>query len=245
MLNSWFGARKAKPAPVISVILPFWQRNSITEFALDAMARLYRDLAMEVIFVDDGSPDPLTIGKHYPWPVKVMRLPAKDVPKNPCVPINRGVKEASADVIVLSNPEIIHDQPIFPAMLEELQRLGENGYVLAAAWCPEQELWHCHSSVAGDRPTGEKQPAGSGYHFCAMLYKSLFERAGGFDEEYREGAGYDDPDWVNRVHRAGAVFKIRDDLVVIHTKYGAQTAWPSGAFARNRAIYARKWGLSA
>ena len=229
---------------MISVVLPYWQRQEITEYALDSMAAAYPDLDMEVVLVDDGSPQPLTIAKPYPWPVRVIRLPDKTVPKNPCVPINRGVKEATGEVIVLSNPEIIHDKPVFPAMAEELERLGASGYVLAAAWCPEQEIWHCHSSVAGDRPTGERQPPGSSYHFCAMLYRSMFERAGGFDEEYREGAGYDDPDWVNRLARAGAVFRIRDDLVVIHTKFGAQTAWTREGFARNRAIYKSKWGLS-
>jgi len=230
---------------MISVVLPYWQRQEITEYALDAMAAAYPSLHMEVVLVDDGSPQALQITKQYPWPVRVIRLPAKEVPKNPCVPINRGVKESAGEIILLSNPEIIHDKPVLPAMLEELERLGPRGYVLAAAWCPEQEIWHCHSSVAGDRPTGEKQPAGSGYHFCAMFHRSLFESAGGFDEEYREGAGYDDPDWVNRLARAGAIFRIRDDLVVIHTKFGAQTAWPREAFARNRAIYKRKWGLSA
>ena len=109
---------KTKPLELISVVLPYWQRRDITEFALDEMGSLYSDLNLEVILVDDGSPEPFKTAKGYPWPVKVIRLPAKDVPKNPCVPINRGVKESAGKVIVLSNPEIIHDKPVLSEMLD-------------------------------------------------------------------------------------------------------------------------------
>ena len=75
----------------------------------------------------------------------------------------------------------------------------------------------------------------------AMMHRSLWDAAGGFDEEYRRGAGYDDPDFVLRLHRAGAKFLIRDDLVVEHVRQGAHAAWAPGMYVRNREIFMRKW----
>ena len=231
---------------MLSLILPYWERQEATDKALGLIADRYFNLIdLEIVIVDDGSPVSFRAPADYPLPLRVIRLTPKSEPKNPCVPINVGVAEAAGDIIVLSNPEVLHtEMAVLPGMLDELDRLGPDGYVLAAAWCPEQGDWHCHSSIASDRPSGERQPPGSGFHFCAMLHRSLWDKAGGFDEAYRDGAGYDDPDWVNRLARAGAKFCIRDDLVVIHPKVGATTNWPAGAFERNRALFMSKWQRS-
>lgn len=227
---------------MISVVLPYWNRLAATKDALAAMAALYADMDLEIIVVDDGSAETFSLTGSYPWPVRVIRLPAKDVAKNPCVPINAGVRHARGDVLVISNPEILHTRPVFPEMLCELERLGERGYVLAAAWCDDEEKWHCHSSISGIKHFGVQHPKGSGLHFCAMLHRAHFERVGGFDEDYRNGAGFDDNDFVMRLGKAGTKFLIRDDLVVKHPKAGARTKWTDGAFERNAALFCRKWG---
>lgn len=227
---------------MLSLILPYWDRQEATDRSLALLAERYADLLdLEIVIVDDGSPVPYKAPQDYPLRLRIVRLPPKDGPKNPCVPINVGVNASDGDIIVLSNPEILHDMPVLPGMLDELERLGPDGYVLAAAWCPEEKQWHCHSTISGDRSTGERQPAGSGFHFCAMFHRSLWDKASGFDEDYRDGAGYDDPDWVNRAARVGAKFVIRDDLVVTHPKTGARTKWPEGGYARNRALFMQKW----
>lgn len=224
---------------MISIVMPFWNRRLALARSVSAMARHYADLDLELIIVNDGSDAPVL--DNCPWPVKVIHLPKKDGPLNPCVPINRGAEASSGDIIVLTNPEIIHVKPILGEMLKAMD--GPDSYILAAAWCPDENKWHCHTSISGDRPSGERQPEGSGFHFCAMLTRDLWNRAGGFDEAYRDGAGYDDPDWVNRVARAGARFTIRDDLIVLHPKLGARTDWTSEQFRRNRDLYFRKWPL--
>lgn len=228
---------------MISIILPYWQRPLALTRALSAFSEHYSGLDFEVVIVDDGNAATPPLDGVYDYPVRIVHLPRKDEPLNPCVPINAGVAAATGDYIVLTNPEIIHTAPILRQMRAELDRLGPKGYVLAAAWCPEEGAWHCHSSIAGDRPDGVRQPPGSGFHFCAMLRRDLFREAGGFDEEYRAGAGYDDPDWVNRLAKVGAVFKIRDDLSVIHPRMGARSAWPREGFRRNRGMFFAKWPL--
>ncbi|HYF57071.1 MAG TPA: galactosyltransferase-related protein, partial [Salinarimonas sp.] len=156
----------------------------------------------------------------------------------PVVPFNIAAKHAQGDVFVVTNPEMIHHKPVLHEMLAELKRLGENGYVLASAYCREQDKWHCHSTQCSyETPI----PNGFGLHFLGMLNKSLWERAGGFDEDYRDGAGYDDNDFAWRLFHAGAQCVIRDDLKVEHPKAGARIKWPAEGFTRNREIFARKW----
>lgn len=223
---------------MLSVILPYWKRAEVTKRSLALYAQHYSEMDFEVIVVDDGSHD---FHDEYPW-LRIERLPKKDVPKNPCVPINRGVALSRGDVIVLSGPDILHNKPVLGEMLTTLRELGENGYVLAACWYEREKQWHCHSHITQDGwHSNTRQPKGSGFHFCAMFNRTLWDRAGGFDEEYREGAYFDDPDWVNRAHRAGAVFKIRDDLVVDHVRDGCYTDWPGGAADRNKALFDTKW----
>ena len=229
----------------ISVVMPYWRRAEVTKRSLALYEKHYAGkLDFQVVLVDDGSRD-IYVDEPppYPW-LTVIHLAQKDTPKNPCVPINAGVMVARGDVIVLTNPEIMHHQPVLGQMYETLQELGDNGYVLAACWFEQEKQWHCHSSMTKDgwhQGSNARQPVGSGFHFCAMLNRSLWTKAGGFDDEYRDGAYYDDPDWVNRVSRAGAIFKIRDDLVVEHVRQGAEVNWPGGAADRNKAIFLRKW----
>ena len=224
---------------MISVIMPYWKRADVTTQTLAMYDNLYKD-GFEVILVDDGSHD-LPMGylmDHYPW-LKIIQLPKKENALNPCVPINVGFKHASGNVIALTNPEITHRGPVLYQMLEELEKTGENGYVLAACWCEEMKEWHCHPTITQDGYHHQiKQPKGSGFHFMAMLNRSLWEKAGGFDEDYRNGWCYDDPDWVMRLDRAGAKFIIRTDIVVDHIRNGASANWN---LPNNKGIYLSKW----
>lgn len=226
---------------MISVLMPYWNRLEATRKALAAMAELYPALDMEIVIADDGSPESMVLDRVYPWPVKVIRLPSKTDAKNPCLPFNESAKWASGEVLVLTNPEILHEAPVFGEMLKSLNKLGENGYVLASCWCPEENKWHCHSSLRPVVLHGIKHPKDSGLHFCAMLNRSLWNAIGGFDEAYRNGAGYDDNDLVMKLSQYGAKFLIRDDLKVIHPKTGAKTQWPDGSFQRNADIFMSKW----
>lgn len=231
---------------MISTILPYWDRQAVADRSLALMAMHYAGLDMEIVVVDDGNAVPYVAPKGMPFPVRVIRLPVKHEPRNPCVPINLGVHVAAGDVIALSGPDIMHVRPVLPAMLEELNRGGENAYVIAAVWAPEHKgrgRWHVHSSMTNAAQVeGVPLPKGAHYHFMTMLRRSLWEASGGLDPDYREGTGYDDPDFVLRLARAGAKFVIRDDLVVEHIRGGAHASWTKEQFERNRRLFISKWG---
>lgn len=219
---------------MISLILPYWDRQEAANKALKSL-EIYKDLDLEVVIVDDGNKIPFKVPES-PLNIKIITLPEKDIPKSCVVPWNEGVKASSGDVIILSCIEVLHEQPIIERMKVELDSMGKDGYVLASAWCPELNEWHCHSSIRTPRNVW-----GTGLSFFGMMNKELFYRAGGFDERYREGAGYEDNDFINRLLCVGAEFKIRDDLKVIHPKKGAAISWPAGAFEKNYELFKSKW----
>lgn len=223
---------------MISLILPYWDRQAAADAAIKALDRCYCGTDLEVVIVDDGNRVPF-VSPACSLRVRVVNMPIKDEPKSPASCWNAGVAEASGDLIALSCIEVLHINPVLQDMAEELGRTGPMGYVLAAAWCPEMKEWHCHSRHHSEGAPA--MPDGFGRAFLGMLHKSLYLKAGGWDEEYRDGAGWEDLDFAKRLQRAGAQPVIRDDLVVIHPKTGAKIRWGAAKFARNQAIYQQRW----
>lgn len=225
---------------MISLILPYWNRPDALTHALVSMAAVYPSLDLEAVIVDDGSVEPPVI-PPVPFNARVVTLPRKDTAKNPCIPFNVGAACSRGEFIALSNAEIIHPMPVLGQMRERIKEPTD--YILSSCWCPEENRWHCHSENPRRilEPGRIPQPTGTGFHFCTMMRRSLWDAIGGFDEEYREGAGYDDDDFVHRLLKAGARFVFADDLKVIHPKTGARTNWPPGGFERNRRLFVGKW----
>lgn len=213
-----------KPSDV-SVCMPYWVRNEVEMLELRrGVLDSHKDV--EIALCDDGSAAPLET--HLMPYVRHVHLPFKAQALNPCVAINAAVHASTRPVIALTNP----GGEIGPGMLERLlAELTPNGYVAAACRDIDTGQWLCHSTWR----SSEKLPPGAGFHFLAVLERSLWDRAGGFDERYREGQAYEDADFLWRLHGAGAHFKILDDVVITHRR--STTQWPEGGLARNRALY--------
>lgn len=220
--------------------MPYWRRREVLSQNLARYSDLYPNLRMEIIVVDDGSPEPPDVSGEYPWPVRLISLPPKQHALNPSVPINRGVAAADGEVIVLTGPEVVHRSQILAAMRGKLAELGPTGYVGAACW--GGKWWYCHSTLMPEPSSvgRAKMPDGAPLHFCTMLHRQFFNEVGGFDEEYRDGLGYEDNDFLWALASHGAQFAICDDLVTDHLPC-PRSQWPAGGAARNRAIFERKW----
>ena len=219
-----------------SLILPYWDRQEAADKAFALLDKHYAGMPdFEVVVVDDGNAVPFRVPRCK-LNVQVVLLPKKDKPTPQSKAWNAGVKAASYDVVVLSCIEVLHDKPVLQEMRKALQT--EDDYLLAATYCPELKEWQCKS----DKRWFDL-PEGIGPAFLGMLHKSLFHRAGGFDEAYHEGAGYEDRDFARRILKAGGRPVIRDDLAVTHPKACASIAWPAEGFARNEMLYRRKWEL--
>lgn len=217
---------------MISLILPYWDRQQAANMALAKIAQLYADLNMEVVVVDDGNKVPF-VTPDLPLNIRVLTLPLKDEPKSPVTAWNEGVKFAKGETVVLSCIEMLHDEPILQELVDTLK--DRKDYALAAAWCIEDNSWHCHSTKPV--PTC---PDNVGLSFCSAINRDFYLEVGGFDEDYRDGAGYEDRDFIWKLTRAGAKFIMRDDLVILHPKTGSTIHWKPEAFKRNEELYFSK-----
>lgn len=222
--------------------MPYWNRPKELARSLDAYSRLYPDLDMEVSICDDGSMEPLkgvlstgAIKEPPRW--KVTTLPRKYHALNPCVPINAAVRAATSDIIVLTNPEIEHREPVFYKMLAALN--ATNDYVMTGCRNVGNEAWYAGPETRKAPLDGrEPIPPGSHLHFCVMFHRALFERVGGFDEAYRNVQGCDDNDWLWKLYAVGANFKYVPGVVWHHPTKHKWTGTPQQAAALLR----RKWG---
>lgn len=208
--------------------MPYWNRPKELRRSLAAYAKVYPDLDLEFSICDDGSIPQLVEPR-----AKITPLPQKMIALNPCVPINVAVRASKHDVIVLTNPEIEHREPVLQQMLEALR--GPDDYVMAACRDPQLGI------IAGEGTPYKEGgrgpiPAGSDLHFCVMFHRELFERARGFDEEYRNGLGWDDNDWLFRLQAVGANFK-RVPGTVWH--YRTPHRWTMKT--DNAALFKEKW----
>jgi hypothetical protein len=146
---------------VISVTMPYWQRQAELDRSLAAYRRLYAGL--EIVICDDGSPEPV----KAPGCV-VVSLPRKIIGLNPCVPINVAVSASCGDVIVLTNPEIEHREDILTGMRAMLA--GPNDYVTVA--CRDVSgMWLAGPDVDYTKNGRLPVPEGAHFHFCAMLHR--------------------------------------------------------------------------
>jgi hypothetical protein len=217
---------------MISICVPYFDRPQMLAEMFAEHERLYPDLDIEYSIADDGSDPPAIV----PDGSILTQLPAKRHALNPCVPINCAVNASTRDIIVLTCPEIEHRQPILHEMLALLKH--EDDYVIAC--CRHAGPTNVGVWLAGPEPgqtmSDAALPPGGGLNFLVMLSRSLWARAGGFDEEYRQGGGCEDNDWLWRVYEAGARFRFTTG-VVWHRREGKRLKWPPS----NRKLLERKW----
>jgi hypothetical protein len=192
---------------------------------------LYRDMDLEFSVADDGSPEAAVA------PVEaravITHLPKKTKPLNPCVAINRAVAASHGNIIVLTNPEIEHRVPALRAVVQAL--VGPNDYVTAACYEEKRKFWLAGPAVNYSTHGRLPVPPGAHFHFLAAFSRSLWDRAGGFDEDFRNGTACDDNDWLWRAYRAGAVFKSIADTVWHHP---SQLHW---GMPFNGSLFEKKW----
>lgn len=217
---------------MISVIIPFWYRQKELDRIIDQFIDFYSDLNIEIVVVDDGCNPRAKINKQTKFPVKIINMPEKNEALNPCTVINRGVKEAVGEIILLTNPEIIFNENVIEKLLFQLT--SDNVYVSASTLDRKTNTWLSHPT---EKLNCGPIPKNSSLHFCAMFHKSLFNKVGGFDESYREGSAWEDADFLWRLWAVDTQFKTLDDVIVYHE----QTRGSNWSRSSNRDLFFKKW----
>ena len=217
----------------LSVAMPYWNRASELECSLASYRKVYPHHDIEFCICDDGSVPPLLMPG-----AKVTYLPQKSVAKCPVTPINVAVRNCTNDIIVLTNPEIEHREPVLDQMLSAWT--GPDDYVMAGCRDTVRGEWY---AGAGRSMKGCLAPPEGWYHFCVLFHCSLFERVGGFDEDYREGHAFDDNDFLFRLWALGDVnYKYVPGVVWHNRRLMQRSIWKGPQLLRNEKLLRQKWG---
>lgn len=185
----------------VSICMPYFERGEQLQNTLDSFIKAGycekkypHEIAISI--VDDGSinePAEPILYKMKPRPITFLcNLPQKTTWKNPCVPLNKAVRQTESPFILLQSPETYHPMPIVDKMVEMID--NKRVIVLCSVKSTKGSLpWYAHPT---HRPVK--------YWFCQMMTREFFEEIGGFDESLREGHGWDDDDFIMRATKEGA-----------------------------------------
>lgn len=216
---------------MVSIVIPYFKREDVLKKNLENYRKLYKNLVMEFIVVNDGDNPPDV-------DAKIINLPEKDYPLNPCVPINVGVREAKFDLCVITGPEIFHRKPILYDMADRTEK-SFYSWVTAACWAGKRGQWDCHTSVNKIKHKADGISEQAGFHFMAMFHRSFFLSFGGMDERYRNGYCFDDNDLICTLDQQGAKFTCFDNLVTDHLET-PRLKWHT-KIGTNRSLFKSKW----
>ena len=182
--------------PVVSVIIPHWNRRELLRSCLGSLrAQTLADC--EIIVVDNGSTDGSAEMLLADFPNVVLIRNAEN--RGFCAAINQGIRQARGRYVALLN----NDAEAEPAWLAELVRGAESA--ADVGMCASKILRYDQRDVidkAGHLiyPDGQNRGRGSGHtdhgqfdqqeeillpDGCAALYdRRVFETAGLFDEDF-------------------------------------------------------------
>jgi glycosyltransferase involved in cell wall biosynthesis len=213
----------------ISIVMSYYNRKKLLENTLYTIEK-QRIKNLEIIIVDDASSPSAKIDqiiKNYDLDINLFEI---DISKktwiNPCIPNNIGFSHASGDVIIIQNPECMHQGNILDHVLNNIKK---NIYLNYACYSlnkiftkmivPDCILkmddviahengtngWYNHSVI---KPTG--------YHFCSAIIREDLYDLGGFDERYANGLAYDDNEFLHRIKKKNMIIKHMDFPFVYH-----------------------------
>lgn len=246
----------------ISIVMGYYNRKPQLINTLDYFKKTYTNYNYEVIIVDDNSNIEHqldTILSNYNFPIKYIKITQEEKGNriNPCVPYNKGFKEAEGERVIIQNPECIHRGDILGYVNKNLTY---NDYIAFSCYnCSSNELtqallnnislinnplfnsknkfpWYNHPKF---RPVH--------YHFCASIMNDNLKLLGGFNEEFAKGHSYDDNEILLSINKnlnlnIKTIYPNEGDFV-IHQWHPnvAQTTIPPNIFhtmlVRNEKLY--------
>lgn len=222
----------------VSIVMAYYNRK---EQLIQALNSIYKSAHknIEIIIVDDASDEDQSVYNfiddidHH----KVIKLiTIKKEQKtwvNPCIPYNIGFKQATGDIIIVQNPEIMH---IGDCVTDVVNNLNERDWMSFNCWGSPSfsvnksfesktdmeinDFLHNVSNRIGGNSV-ERDDVGGwlnhykkhfvAYHYLAAIYrKDLFTiMDGGFNEEFKNSVGADDDEFIKRLIYNNFTFKIR------------------------------------
>jgi hypothetical protein len=241
---------KATAMTKYSFLIPFYNRTKEFRLALNSFAHWYPDrddyellIGVDVKNSESEQLDNLII--QYPdINIKLFQAGSKD-----CIipgPIyNFLSKQASGDIFILTNPEIVHLSNIIKSIELNLpnEKDPDNTFYLvfncAAGFVEDynqiypieykHHLWYQHRR--NNRML----------HFCSAITAKNYFKIEGFDEIYYQGCGYDDNDFIQKIFQHNIPCKAIQTDTVLHVEHDRSYNTDMKKVDHNRNIFIKKW----
>ncbi|NQX29035.1 glycosyltransferase [Microbacteriaceae bacterium VKM Ac-2854] len=218
------------PLPRVSVVVPHYRQQSELDRTLLALARQdYPPALIEVIVVDDGSPQP----PRVPSGVRLLRQ--SDLGFRLAAARNLGAAHATGEVLCFLDadtapePGYLRALTRLPALCPEAVTVGRRRHADFGAVAPDaavQEAGPAHELAEpgwlreGYRASADLLHADDrSYRYVigavTACSRAFFETVGGYDESFTSYGG-EDWEWAYRAWLAGAVFAHVPSAVAWH-----------------------------
>lgn len=200
-------------------------------------------LPNEIVIVDDGSQDNTKdvvaeLQKQFAN-IKYIYLDHPE-PRISCIPHNIGIKQASGDFLIFTEPECLHIGNTIDQILKKMEQYPNGCPLATQIWTmgqaiykslsenqfeyPQSLLHHQYAMLVDGNMQNTNAPdsdwgiTGSLNCFAGCLWAARKEwllEIGGFDESF-EGHGFDDWDLFHRLNAYGKSIVQCNDIAVIH-----------------------------
>lgn len=236
-----------EPWPKVSIVVPTCGLSPIFDRCLAAL-QAAGDLLHEVIVVADGPCPGLGVPKADLF--RTVKIKKRSGFAPAC---NRGIAEASGQVLVFLNDDAVLTRPALIELIRPLVGAGTVGAVgplsdrsghFQQVQVPEDATEHL-GLFAEDFAAREAQPEETDMlvGLCLAVPRRVFDEVGVFDERFAVGT-FEDNDLCYRLRRAGYRLLIATNSFVHHRGSSSLPKFEpqmEGLLDRNEAIYLAKW----
>ena len=237
----------------VSVVVPTYNRVARLRRVLDALARqTYPPDQFEVVVVSDGSTDTTEAylaDATTPFPLRWFSHPNA----GPAATRNRGVAEATGELVLFIDDDIIASPQLVARHVEDHRRLGPRHVVIGPMISPpdfsmspwirwEQAMLtkQYEALDRGDYEATERQF----YTGNASVSRAELVALGGFDVAFRRA---EDVEFAHRMGAAGLRFVFDAEAIGFHYAERSFESWLQIArdYGRNEVAFADRFGADA
>jgi hypothetical protein len=202
------GAEKPETKPLVSVIIPVYNGEDFIGDAIEhVMAQNYP--ALEIIIVDDGSTDRTAeIINEIPVDIRYFKQPNA----GPASARNRGIRDASADLLVFLDVDDLWPENNLNLLVDEMQ--NEPGADVIRGYA---QIMEYNEETDEYDFVGNPVEAFPDYIGAAIYRSSAFKKVGLFDTTLKYG---EDTDWFNRAGELNLNVKRLEDMTLLVRRHG-------------------------
>ena len=242
-------------APRISIVIPVYGQHLMTFHCLQSIAQTCAAHAIEIILVDDCSPESANVALASVTGVTLLRNETNLGFLGSC---NAGAARARGEYLVLLNNDTLTKSGWLDALRDVFTLREDAGLVGAKLIYPDGALqeaggivWRDGSAWNVGRGDDASKPE---YNYlrdvdycsgaCLMISRNLWVALGGFDLRYAP-AYYEDTDLAFRVREAGKRVYYQPEAVIVHFEGRSAGTDLGGGMKRhqvvNQKIFFERW----